>query len=323
MSLQSEVNELQDEMMLKDVQGELAELENDVHSLERDLAELRAKGYAVEKNLEGDIKVLASQWDRIRSRTEATLEHQTQLLSQQMTRVHADLATLMGMTSNLNAARPRYVQLKSAIASAEAQADAAEDTVLDQYDEYADEVESLSAHFDWVDWMLAALSTASFRLLATESGVAATEAVWERPGLEPENGILFLTDQRLLWEDRVGEFELKITLPLQQVIDAKEDTSEDGEFEVLVFEFDSAEVPVATARFQLVLPVADDWLKMVGRARSGDFAQDRAIKIDEDQLERIRNAPIQCPNCGAAFTAPVLRGQSEIVCEFCGVATRL
>ncbi|MBU1662183.1 MAG: hypothetical protein KKD28_12015 [Chloroflexi bacterium] len=323
MALQNEVNELQDEMMLKDVHGELAELENEVSSLERDLADLRAKGYAVEKSLEADVRVLAAQWERIKARAETTLEHQTQILGQQMTAIQVSLAALMGMSSNLAAARPGYVQLKSAVASAEAQADAAEDTVLDQYDEYADEVESLSAYFDWVEWMLAALSTASFRLLATESGVAATEAIWERPGLEPENGILYLTDQRILWEDRVGEYELKINVPLQQVTDVKEETDEDGEFEVLAFSLDSADAPVAKARFKLALPVADDWLNMVGRARAGDYAQDRAIEIDEAELDRIRNVPEQCYNCGAAFTAPVLRGQTEITCEYCGVVTRV
>jgi predicted nucleic acid-binding Zn-ribbon protein len=325
--VQNEVNDLQDEMMLKDVQSELAELENQAHSLDRDLAALRAKGYAVEKNLEADIKILNAQWERIKSRAEAALEFQTHFLNQQMAGIQENLATLMGIsqvgTVNLEAVRSQYIQLKSAIASAEAQADAAEDTVLDQFDEYADEVASLSAHFDWVSWMLAALSTASFQLLATECGVAATEAIWERPGLDSENGILFLTDQRILWEDRTGEIDLKISVPLQQVKNVKEEVSQDGKFEVLVFEFDSVDVPVTIARFQLALPVADDWLKMVGRARSGDYTQDRAIEIDEAQMDRIRNAPGQCPNCGAAFTAPVLRGQTDIICEFCGVATRL
>jgi hypothetical protein len=227
------------------------------------------------------------------------------------------------MSSNLNAARPGYIQLKSKIASAEAQADAAEDTVFDQYDEYADEVEGLSTHFDWVDWMLTALSTASFRLMATESGVAATEAVWERPGMEPENGILFLTDQRILWEDRVDDYELKIVVPVQQVVEVVESKSEDGEHEILEFDFDSDDTPVTKARFQLGLPVAEDWIGMVGRARAGDYLQDRAIEIDEAQLDRIRSAPEQCPNCGAAFTAPVLRGQNEIICVYCGVTTRL
>ena len=80
---------------------------------------------------------------------------------------------------------PQGCGCKSNIASVEAQADAAEATVVAQFDAYADEVEGLSAHLDWVGWMLDALETATFQLLATESGVAAVEAVWQRPGLEP------------------------------------------------------------------------------------------------------------------------------------------
>jgi predicted nucleic acid-binding Zn-ribbon protein len=319
--IQNEVNELQDEMMLKETQGELAELENDMRSLERELGELRARGYAIEKNLEADIQVLATQWDRIKERAEITIEYQTKMLGEQMDSILGFMGKLAGMSGNLASARPVYIQLKSAIASAEAQSEAAEATVLDQFDEYADEVESLSAHFDWVDWMLDAISTASFQLLATESGVAATEAIWERPGLEPENGVLFLSDQRFLWEDRVGEFELKIDTPLQQIEDVKIEREEDGD-EDLIVTFGSG-APMANARFELALPVAEEWLQMVGRARSGDYAKDRAIEVNEKDLERIRNAPQQCQNCGAAFTAPILRGQMEIPCEFCGVVTRL
>jgi predicted nucleic acid-binding Zn-ribbon protein len=319
--IQNEVNELQDEMMLKETQGELAELENDMRSLERELGELRARGYAIEKNLEADIQVLATQWDRIKERAEITIEYQTKMLGEQMDSIQGFMGKLAGMSGNLASARPVYIQLKSAIASAEAQSEAAEATVLDQFDEYADEVESLSAHFDWVDWMLDAISTASFQLLATESGVAATEAIWERPGLEPENGVLFLSDQRFLWEDRVGEFELKIDTPLQQIEDVKIEREEDGD-EDLIVTFGSG-APMANARFELALPVAEEWLQMVGRARSGDYAKDRAIEVNEKDLERIRNAPQQCQNCGAAFTAPILRGQMEIPCEFCGVVTRL
>jgi hypothetical protein len=62
---------------------------------------------------------------------------------------------------------------------------------------------------------------------------------------------------------------------------------------------------------------------MIGRARSGGYIDDRAVELDESELERVRNAPEQCPNCGAAITSPVLRGQNEIICEYCGVATRI
>jgi hypothetical protein len=322
MKLQEEVNNLQDEMMLKVTRQELSELENEVRSLERSLVDLRAHGYAIEKDLEADVSILAVQWDRIKTNAEKTLEYQALLLGDQMQSIQQSLAQLVGMSADLAQARPLYMQIKSVVASAQAQADAAEATVLAQYDQYADEVGALSAHMEWVDWMLEALSSASFRLLATEAGVAAVEAVFRHPDWDPENGILFLTDQRLLWEDRVGDYELKINVPLGDILDVKQSGGESGERDVLVFRFgQQASTPIA--EFELALPVANDWIKMVGRARSGGYAGDRAVTISPEELERVRNAPQQCSNCGAAFTAPVLRGQTEIPCEYCGLVTRI
>jgi prefoldin subunit 5 len=262
------------------------------------------------------------QWEKIKMRSTATLTHQTKLLSAQMSDIQSQMSQLASQSGNLEAARPLFMQLKSAVASAEAQAEAAEQTVLQQYDAYADEVESLDAHLEWVDWMLDALENASFKLIATESGVAAVEAVWERAGLEPENGILYLTDQRLLWEDRVDDFELKIDVPLSKVEDAKLQEDETSGAQELVVRLGSG-APVDKAFFELASPVGDTWLQMIGRARSGGYEEDRAVKIDSAELERIRNAPSQCENCGGAFTAPILRGQKEITCEFCGVVTRI
>ena len=322
MAVQSEVNALQDVVTLKAVREDLSGLENDMRSLERMLASLRGRGYLIEKSLEADIAILATQWDRIKGNAETTLEGQTKLLSEQMAGIQKTMAELLGMSGNMNAARPVYMQVKSGIASTEAQADAADDAVIATYDNYADEVETVSSHLQWVGWMLDALSTASFQLLATESGVAATEASWERPGLEPENGILFLTDQRLIWEDRVETFEVKLEQPLREIGEVKKESDEASGQEFLVFGL-GTNGPYPSVRFALGLPVADAWLKMVGRARAGDYAMDRAVEIDPAELERIRNAPKQCSNCGAGLTEPILRGQTEITCEYCGQVTRI
>jgi predicted nucleic acid-binding Zn-ribbon protein len=317
MNLQTEVNALQEQAMLASVEQELTAIENDVVSMSRKLADLRARGYAIEKALEADVTILTAQWDRIKLNAQKTMEQQRQLMSGQMQSIQQMLAQLVGQMNNLAAARPLYMQTKSSAASAQAQAEAAQSTVVAQYDGYANEIGTLSAHLEWVGWMLDALATATFQLLATESGVAAVEAVYARPGLEPENGILFLTDQRILWEDRVGEFELKLNVPLQQVTDVQKAVSEGGQQEFLDFTFGPG-APCPNAHFQLGAPVADSWLKMVGRARSGGYAGDRAIEIPPEELERIRNAPQQCSKCGAALTDPILRGQVDVTCEYCG-----
>ena len=322
LALQNEVNSLQELVTLKPVREELGKIENEMRSLERTLANLRARGYSIEKRLESDVVILAAQWERIKTNADKVLQVQTQLLNQQMEPIITKMSIFAGSSSNLNEARPVFLQIKSAIASTEAQADAADDLVIATYDQYADEVESMSAHLEWVNWMLDALATASFKLLATESGIAATEATWTRPGLNAENGILYLTDQRLLWEDRVDSYELKVNQAIVQITNVSKVLDENSRSEALVFELANSD-PYPRISFSLNLPVADAWVKMFGRARSGEYNQDRAIEIDPAELERIRNAPRQCSNCGAGLTAPILRGQTDIICEYCGQVTRI
>jgi hypothetical protein len=322
LALQTEVNGLQEVISLKEVREEVSNLENDLRKLESNLAGLRARGYLIEKNLESDIKILSLQWERIKSNADIVLKSQATLLGEQMAQIQHEMSLLVSKTSNLSEARPQFLKIKSAIASTEAQADAANDAVMVTYDQYADEVESLAAHFEWVGWMLDAITTASFKLLATESGIAATEATFCAPGLDPENGIIFLTDQRLLWEDRVEDYELKINLPLQAITDVKLEDDSTRNIQSLIFELDNS-APYPKIVFNLVSPVGDAWVKMIGRARSGEYAVDRAVAIDQNEIERIKNAPRQCANCGAGFTAPILRGQSELTCEYCGQVARI
>lgn len=328
LALQSEINKLQDEMMLQEARQELARLENEVHSLARRLSGLRSRGYAIEKDMEDSITVLDTQWSRIKRGADAAIDQQSRTLSDQMRSIQQLTSQLMGASGSGNgdAMRSLYLQAKSSAASASSQAQAAKETVALMYERYGLEVESIGAHLAWVDWMLDALETACFQLSASEFGIAATEAVWEQPGLEAENGILYLTGDRLLWEDRVGAYELKVNVPLQYIAEVRKETPEApdpeaGAPEILVFTFSSG-APMHSARFQLSLPIADDWLQMIGRARSGGYLQDLAIKLAPEELERIRNAPTHCPGCNAAFTAPILRGQVDITCDYCGAKTR-
>jgi hypothetical protein len=279
----------------------------------------------LKKDLEANIAILTAQWERIKTSAEKSIEQQTRLLGDQMRSIQTITSQVLGSTGDPNTKRSLFIQAKSMLAAAASQAQAAQNTVALLYERYRIEVESMGAHLDWVGWMLDALETASFQLQASEYGVAAVESVWERPGLESENGILYLTGQRLIWEDRVGAYEIKINNPLQSILDVcKEIVSQpeaNYEQESLLFNFGPG-VPMKQARFLLAQPVAEDWLKMVGRARSAGYENDLAIKLDPEELERVKNAPSMCPACNAAYTSPIMRGQIEIVCEYCSVRTR-
>ncbi len=321
---QSQVNDLQTRAMLSFAKDALEDLETKVGNLPRQSSDARAKGYLFEKALESQVQSLIDQWAGVKQAVSGDMSQQSAMLGQMMVGLQQQTAQLMGQSANPQAARPMYMQVKSLAASAEAQAAAAEQSILGQYDNFQAEADKLSAHFDWIAWMLEALSTASFQLMATEGGVAAAQANWLRPNSDPLGGIVFLTDQRFIFEEREGEFSVPVDVPLAQVEGAV-GLSEQGankDEEHLSMDFASG-APMRTALFQLVGPQAEDWQAMIGRAKNGDYTKDRAVEIDQAEVDRVKNAPTQCPSCGSAFTKPVLRGQTEIKCDACGTVTRL
>jgi chromosome segregation ATPase len=324
LQLQSEFNDLQGRAMLTFAKDALEDMENKVSNLPRQLSDARAKGYVFEKALDSQTQSLVDQWARVKETVENDMRQQTAALSQLMPSIQKDMAILMAHSGDMQSVRPQYMGVKSLIASTEAQVAAAEGAVFGQYDDFQAEVDTLSAHLDWVDWMLQALSTASFQLMATEGGVAASQANWLRPNSDPLGGILFLSDQRLIFEEREGEFSVPLEAPASLIASATplsaQGANQDEEHLDLSF---ASGAPMSSTKFQLLGPQAEAWQAMIGRAKAGDYTKDRAVEIDQAEVDKVKNAPTECPSCGSKFTAPVLRGQTEIRCESCGTVTRL
>jgi hypothetical protein len=322
MELQGQVNDLQSRAMLAFAKDAFEDMENKVQNLPRQLSEVRACGYLFEKALESRVQSLTSQWAGLKQSVGEDVRRQSDLLGRHMQTMQAQMAQVMAHASNPEAARPQVMQVRSLVAGAEAQAAAAEQAVFGQYDDFQSEVEEVSARLDWVAWMLEALSTASFRLLATEGGVAAAQANWLRPNMEPMAGVLCLTDQRLIFEEREGEFSVLFETPASLVATANalagQGAAQDEEHLKLTF---AVGAPLSTAAFQLVGPLAAEWKTMIGRAQSGGYVDDRVAQIEQAVLDRLREAPTNCPNCGSPYGKPVVRGQTSITCEFCFTVT--
>jgi len=65
------------------------------------------------------------------------------------------------------------------------------------------------------------------------------------------------------------------------------------------------------------------WQGVIGRVKSGEIAKERTIPVDQAAAETVANAPTKCTVCGATLTQVILRGQTEINCEYCGSKIRL
>ncbi len=185
--------------------------------------------------------------------------------------------------------------------------------------------------------MMTWLAEAKFKLLPTEGLYAAVEAKWDRDGKDDPKGLLYLTDQRLLFEQKEDVATKKflfiatekekvqqvlLDLPVAVVDEARASKKgllgHEDHLDLAL----AAEAPVRAAHFHLDGQDSKLWEQLLARAKARDFDKERAVKVDQAVIAKAANAPTQCANCGAAFTKPILRGQTEITCEFCGTVAR-
>jgi DNA-directed RNA polymerase subunit RPC12/RpoP len=168
----------------------------------------------------------------------------------------------------------------------------------------------------------------------------AVKAVWcpdvkERDD-DPE-GVLYLTDQRLLFEQKEEVATKKILFiatEKQKVQDLKWETpvalieeikpSKQG----LLKNEDHLDIRFGEGASLESVHIhiwqeCNEWVQLLNRAKTKDFDKTRAIAIDQAEVDKVKSAPSQCPSCGANITQVVLRGTESIKCEYCGYVIRL
>ncbi len=336
-SLEFKLDRAKDEAHLKTLRDRVSRLDRDISGLQSRLAKLRSRGYAFGKSLEEQAKTVQDKWQAA---------HQD--LQRAITRVASRLkARLPALESRLLRLKRAGVQPTTIAQAEEALEDFsneirnAEAEIQAMYSGVESLFTTLNSELRQIEQMLDHLEVASFSLLAGESGIRACKAVWARSGDEEQKddpeGILYLTDQRLLFEQKekvatkkvlfiATEKKLVQELLFEAPVAAVEEVREFskgmlGKDDYLAVQF-SNQAPQGRAVFH-IWGVPADWIGDIQRARSKGFDADRAIPLDEDILDRVREAPSECPSCGATLNQPVLRGQDTLNCAYCGYVIRL
>jgi exonuclease VII small subunit len=340
-ALQQKVNSLQEGVRLAHLRDEMEDIDNQTNALPGKISGLRARGYVYEKDLEGRAVDYKQRWGSQRMLVLQQITVQSQALDMDLRALESLISQLASRLANVDAARPMYQQAESTASSLESKVNAAEGTIRGMYNSFKNDYSSLNIHLDRVDWMLTSLSQATFQLIPTESAVMAVEALWNRDGKEDKDdprGVLYLTDQRLLFEQKQEIATKKVLF----ITTAKEKVQK------LMFTVDIAQLETVKATkqgffknednieltfasgapfykmgFHLFGQDCNEWQALLGRVKSRDFDKDRAVALDQAEVDKVRKAPTQCPVCGGAITATVLRGMDSIKCEYCGNVIRL
>ena len=333
-SIHDKFERLSAQAQMEDVFSAVGDIDDKLTKLPFDLEALRDRGYVHSGQLEDKLEALDDQWDKLRPRVENALNEQVQRLDTDLDQAERQ----MGRLNNANAAVVKSVD--TAVDALGSRVTAARRAVEGLYDGITAELYKIEYSLGQVQKMLDLISGSSeIRLQEAEGPLLAVATKWQQDGEDGPEGYLFLTDQRLLFEQReevvtkkrFGLFkaESEMVQKLQIAVQVHEIDQiahkEEGGFlgmgkaDILELVF-AATASLSRARFHLKGQNSSDWAAMINRIQSGEIDGDRSDEyLDELEAAGITSAsfPEQCPNCYAAVP-PQPRGVTVYECEFCG-----
>ncbi|MBI4731121.1 MAG: hypothetical protein HY781_03145, partial [Chloroflexi bacterium] len=204
-ALQTKVGWLQQSVRLTKARDAVEDLQTKVNSAVQRIANLRQKGYVFEKELEDQAANFAQQWISLYPPINQQVNMQSMNLQASIRPIETQMSQLAVAARNPAAARPLLATVQSQVNMLEDKVSAAENAINGMYNQFENQVYQFGKHLDDVESMLTNLAEASFQLMPTEGGIAAVKAVWCKTGKEQKDdpeGVLFLTDQRILFEQK-------------------------------------------------------------------------------------------------------------------------
>ena len=339
-SLQRRLSDLRGSVQLANIRDTIEDMLTTVNTLDQRIADLRSKGYAFDKDLEDQAEDFCQQWQKLSPTLEKQIADQVSVLRTAIDPLDLQMRQLARLSENPTAARPSIKSLETGLKAMEDKVKASERTINGMYDEFNSQLGKLKSKLYKLEWMMTELAEASFQLLPTESGIMAVKAVWAKTGEEQKDdpeGILFLTDQRLIFEQKekvatkkvlfiateketVQELMLEVPVAMVEEIElSKKGLMKNEDHIAIKF---ATGAPVQTAYFH-IWQSNQEWQALINRAKAREFDKDRAIEIDQETLDKVSSAPTQCPSCGGNINQVVLRGMDSIKSGYCGFTIRL
>jgi hypothetical protein len=339
-SLQTKVGWMQDSARLKNTLDAIEDLQTSVNGMQQRIAGLRTKGYVFEKDLEAQAADFARQWSELHPSLVTQINMQSSALQGSLRSIELKMMQLNGLRTNPSVARSLITSIESEMSMLEDKVRSAENTVNGMYNSFNSQVYAVKRHLDQIDYLQTQLAEAKFTLLPTEGGIMAVKAVWCKDAKERDDdpeGVLYLTDQRLLFEQKeevatkkilfittekqkVQELKWEIPVALIQEIKPSKQGLLKNEDHLDIRFGEGASLESAHLH---IWQEGNEWLQLLNRAKAKDFDKGRAIAIDQAVVEKVKSVPAQCPSCGGNLGQVILRGQDSVKCECCGFVIRL
>lgn len=336
-SLFETIGKLQEAAMLPAVGQDLDDLNVLVTQLPADLKQIRQRGYVHQAQLDEQVENLVNKWNTLYEQVADSLyTRQTELVDGAN-----QLLDVVDRLYEPGASQSTVESCWAGVRALQSRIEAAHKSLVGMYDGLSEELDKIEKGIDRIEWTLNELETAKFQLYEGEAPVRAASALWVRQGDDQgEQGILYLTDQRVIFEqkeEKTTEKFLFISIKKETIhefrFDAQVKAIEDvkkketsggllglGKEESLELLFDHT-TNLAGALLKLLKDDVDTWIGLINRVKSGEIDGERTSGAKEEakELDAARKEiPTNCPNCSAPIDATVFRGVPQITCRYCG-----
>ena len=336
-SLDWELSRLRSGALLSDLKDEVEDISSQIAQLPLSIEKIRSRGYAFKSDLERRAEILKEQWQELLPRVQGEIDRQSRLLSSALANAEREVRLLKAEFQRSPAsAQARLETCKATVEGLGDKVQAASGSIEGMFNTLQGDLRQILGEIEAITWMLDQLDEACFGLRPGEVPIEATKATYLTEGDKGPKGILYLTDQRLLFERKEDVVtkkvlfiptqkkrvqELLLDVPIGKVEESK---GEERGFilrkEILRVKFSSG-APVPEASFRLAEDSAT-WRVLIGKVLSGEMDRER-VGVEEKPAEPAREIPSRCPACGAQLTQEIVRGMTSITCEYCGTVIRI
>lgn len=332
--LREKYEDVRDNISMSDVTGKLGDIATEIAGLPGEIAHIRERGYAFAGYLERKADVLETQWNDVRQQVQSTIQTEIE-------RVQSEFDEVSGLWLRLEAQRTEtgqdrlFTRVETALDEVDSVVSAARERIEGLYGNVPDNVHQTQQQLRTINTYLDRAAEATVKWGPTEAIYMAHQAEWEQTGKDKQDpdGILYLTDQRLIFEQKEkvgGRFgfggdqvqEVLFETPVGAITTARgEDKGVFGGRDLVHLELSSGDH--ADITFEIKGGIEPEWyVQQLNRVITGEIDHERAIPVDETIEQAVREAPTTCTTCGATLP-PLTRGVTELTCEYCGTMVRI
>ncbi len=319
---------------LSSATSDLATLGQQISNLPSDIENVRKQGYVFRSYLESKVDVLQQQWNASQDNLNRWLQQESQALKQDIEDVEDHVNQLNAEASATRAKQANANEVKALLDALEAKVDVAEEQIQGQYQPIQQEMNRTRQQLQEIAWFLEQRDQATFEFYPEEQVYLVAKAEWD-DGNDKPDGMLFMTDQRLVFEQKektgkkFGLFGGKDTqgvlweAPMTSVenVESENKGFMGGKDMIHLTLGSGASYPKITVEIKGGVQ-AKYWAGQLNQVRTGNANQDRAVQQDPELIERLRNAPTECPTCGGTLPQ-IMAGQTQVDCTYCGTVIRI